>query len=135
MLSMYLIIRQTSRLHHLQPAAAPIFVLCSPEGGTSVWTLMMSPLAKGLFHAAVDMSGSYIYNATLEQAEVDNLAFLNKTGCGDLACLRRLSIGQVLQVGGGGGRQSILTGEPCCKKSVKGNEAMTVIKNLITEKR
>lgn len=88
----------------------------------------MSPLAKGLFHAAVDMSGSYIYNATLEQAEVDNLAFLNKTGCGDLACLRRLSIGQVLQVGGGGGRQSILTGEPCCKKSVKGNEAITVIK-------
>ncbi|XP_076591639.1 para-nitrobenzyl esterase [Chaetodon auriga] len=67
------------------------------SGGTSVWTLMMSPLAKGLFHAAVDMSGSYVYNATLEQAESDNLAFLRKTGCGDATCLRRLSVAQVLQ--------------------------------------
>uniref|UniRef100_A0A671U5G4 Carboxylic ester hydrolase n=1 Tax=Sparus aurata TaxID=8175 RepID=A0A671U5G4_SPAAU len=66
------------------------------SGGTSVWTLMMSPLAKGLFHAAVDMSGSYVYNATLEQAEYDNLVFLKKTGCKDLNCLRRLSIRQVL---------------------------------------
>ncbi|XP_030580380.1 uncharacterized protein LOC115776755 [Archocentrus centrarchus] len=67
------------------------------SGGTSVWTLMMSPRAKGLFHAAVDMSGSYVYNATLEQAELDNLVFLNRTGCRNLACLRRLSISQVLQ--------------------------------------
>lgn len=67
------------------------------SGGTSVWTLMVSPLAKGLFRAAVDMSGSYVYNATLEQAESDNLAFLNKTGCGDAGCLRRLSVRRVLQ--------------------------------------
>uniref|UniRef100_A0A087YK58 Carboxylic ester hydrolase n=2 Tax=Poecilia formosa TaxID=48698 RepID=A0A087YK58_POEFO len=68
------------------------------SGGTSVWTLMMSPLAKGLFHAAVDMSGSYVLNATLEKAESDNLVFLKKTGCTDLACLRRLTMRQVLQV-------------------------------------
>ncbi|XP_047437499.1 para-nitrobenzyl esterase [Mugil cephalus] len=67
------------------------------SGGTSVWTMMTSPLATGLFHAAVDMSGSYVYNATLQQAESDNLAFLKKTGCRDAACLRRLSIKQVLQ--------------------------------------
>ncbi|XP_023134994.2 para-nitrobenzyl esterase [Amphiprion ocellaris] len=67
------------------------------SGGTSVWTLMMSPLAKGLFHTAVDMSGSCIYNATLEQAESDNLVFLRKTSCKDVACLRRLSVKQVLQ--------------------------------------
>ncbi|KAM3877257.1 para-nitrobenzyl esterase [Diretmus argenteus] len=67
------------------------------SGGTSVWTLMMSPLAKGLFHAAVDMSGSYVYNATLQQAESDNLVFLNKTGCRDPACLRNLSPREVLQ--------------------------------------
>ncbi|XP_070759271.1 para-nitrobenzyl esterase isoform X2 [Enoplosus armatus] len=67
------------------------------SGGTSVWTLMTSPLAKGLFQAAVDMSGSYVYNATLEQAESDNLVFLKKTGCRDLSCLRRLSIRQILQ--------------------------------------
>ncbi|XP_029904358.1 uncharacterized protein LOC115357119 [Myripristis murdjan] len=67
------------------------------SGGTSVWTLMMSPLAKGLFHAAVDMSGSYVYNATLQKAETDNLIFLRKTGCKDLACLRSLSTKQILQ--------------------------------------
>lgn len=67
------------------------------SGGTSVWALMVSPLAKGLFHAAVDMSGSYVFNATLEQAESDNLAFLKKTGCEDASCLRRLSVTQVLQ--------------------------------------
>ncbi|XP_047219481.1 para-nitrobenzyl esterase isoform X2 [Girardinichthys multiradiatus] len=67
------------------------------SGGTSVWTLMTSPLARGLFHAAVDMSGSYILNATLEKAETDNLVFLKKTGCKDLACLRGLSMRHVLQ--------------------------------------
>lgn len=59
---------------------------------------MMSPLAKDLFHAAVDMSGSYVYNAPLKQAESDNLVFLKKTGCKDLACLRGLPMKQVLQV-------------------------------------
>ncbi|TDH17398.1 hypothetical protein EPR50_G00009080 [Perca flavescens] len=68
------------------------------SGGTSVWTMMMSPLAKGLFHAAVDMSGSYAYNATLERAESDNMAFLKKTDCRDAGCLRCLSVTQVLQV-------------------------------------
>ncbi|KAM4743923.1 para-nitrobenzyl esterase isoform 2-T2 [Anableps anableps] len=67
------------------------------SGGTSVWTLMTSPLAKGLFHAAVDMSGSYVFNATLEKAESDNLVFLKKTGCKDLTCLRGLSVRQVLK--------------------------------------
>ncbi|KAM9860836.1 para-nitrobenzyl esterase isoform 2-T2 [Aulostomus maculatus] len=67
------------------------------SGGTSVWTLMMSPLAKDLFQAAVDMSGSYMYNSTLKQAESDNVVFLSTTGCRDLTCLRRLSVTQVLQ--------------------------------------
>uniref|UniRef100_A0A1A8MWC8 Carboxylic ester hydrolase n=2 Tax=Nothobranchius pienaari TaxID=704102 RepID=A0A1A8MWC8_9TELE len=74
-----------------------VTIVGQSSGGTSVWTLMMSPLATGLFHRAVDMSGSYVYNATLTQAESDNLAFLNKTGCEDLACLRRLNVTQVLQ--------------------------------------
>ncbi|KAL1006979.1 hypothetical protein UPYG_G00080110 [Umbra pygmaea] len=67
------------------------------SGGTSVWTLMMSPLAKGLFHRAVDMSGSYVYNASLKKAELDNLIFLNRTSCNNLACLRKLSISQILR--------------------------------------
>lgn len=62
---------------------------------------MTSPLAKGLFHAAVDMSGSSVLNASLERAEDDNLVFLKRTGCRDRTCLRHLSVKQVLQVGGG----------------------------------
>ncbi|XP_054468446.1 para-nitrobenzyl esterase [Anoplopoma fimbria] len=67
------------------------------SGGTSVLALMTSPLAKGLFRAAVDMSGSYVLNASLERAESDNLVFLKKTGCKDRTCLERLSISQILQ--------------------------------------
>ncbi|XP_075871368.1 para-nitrobenzyl esterase isoform X3 [Nelusetta ayraudi] len=67
------------------------------SGGTSVWTLMASPLAKGLFRAAVGMSSSYIYNATLEEADAANQVFLEKSGCRNSTCLRSLSIQQVLQ--------------------------------------
>ncbi|XP_048828106.1 para-nitrobenzyl esterase-like isoform X2 [Brienomyrus brachyistius] len=67
------------------------------SGGTSVWTMMMSPLAKGLFHRAIDMSGSYIYNGSLEKAEKDNLVFLKKSGCSNLQCLYSLSTTKVLQ--------------------------------------
>ncbi|TNN31437.1 hypothetical protein EYF80_058411 [Liparis tanakae] len=58
---------------------------------------MASPLATGLFHAAVDMSGSSVLNASLQRAESANRVFLQKTGCGDRVCLRRLSVTQVLQ--------------------------------------
>lgn len=74
-----------------------VTIMGQSSGGTSVMVMMMSPLAKGLFHAAVDMSGAYNMNNTLEQAESDNLVFLKKTGCSDLACLRGLSIRQILQ--------------------------------------
>ncbi|KAM7015966.1 para-nitrobenzyl esterase [Tautogolabrus adspersus] len=74
-----------------------VTIVGQSSGGTSVKVLMMSPLAKGLFHAAVDMSGSYVTNATLEQAESDNLVFLRKTGCRDRTCLRRLTVRQILQ--------------------------------------
>lgn len=74
-----------------------VTIMGQSSGGTSVWTLMMSPLAKGLFAAAVDLSGSYVYKATLQQAERDNLVFLNQTGCKDAPCLRALSAQQVLQ--------------------------------------
>ena len=69
------------------------------SGGTSVWTLLKSPLAKGLFSTAVVMSGSTVQNASLAKAEADNLVFLRKTDCTDLACLRSLSVTQILQVG------------------------------------
>ncbi|XP_072321535.1 para-nitrobenzyl esterase [Eucyclogobius newberryi] len=84
-------------IHLFGGDASKVTIMGQSSGGTSVWTLMMSPLAKGLFRAAVDMSGSYVYKATLREAERDNLVFLNKTGCKDAPCLRRLSVQQVLQ--------------------------------------
>ncbi|XP_062248042.1 para-nitrobenzyl esterase isoform X2 [Platichthys flesus] len=66
-------------------------------GQSSVWTLMTSQPAKGLFQAAVDMSGPYVRDVPLKQAESDNLVFLKRTKCEDLSCVRRLSVPQVLQ--------------------------------------
>nr|XP_033784027.1 para-nitrobenzyl esterase-like [Geotrypetes seraphini]XP_033784028.1 para-nitrobenzyl esterase-like [Geotrypetes seraphini] len=67
------------------------------SGGTSVWTLMMSPLAKNLFQRAVDMSGSYVFTKKLPETERDNLVFLQKTNCKDLKCLLALPVEKVLK--------------------------------------
>ncbi|XP_053305104.1 para-nitrobenzyl esterase-like [Spea bombifrons] len=67
------------------------------SGGTSVWTMMVSPLAKGLFHRAIDISGSSVFTATMADAEKDNLLFLNRTGCQDAECLHQLSVPKILQ--------------------------------------
>ncbi|KAG9464373.1 hypothetical protein GDO78_020048 [Eleutherodactylus coqui] len=67
------------------------------SGGTSVWTLMVSPLAKGLFHRGIDMSGSSVYKATMAETEQVNLVFLDRTGCRDAQCLWNLNIRQILQ--------------------------------------
>ncbi|KAM6950519.1 para-nitrobenzyl esterase [Lycodopsis pacificus] len=74
-----------------------VTILGQSSGGTSVWIMMTSPLAKGLFRAAVDMSGASVLNASLERAESDNLVFLKETGCRDRTCLRRLSTRRVLE--------------------------------------
>uniref|UniRef100_A0A6I8QNV2 Carboxylic ester hydrolase n=2 Tax=Xenopus tropicalis TaxID=8364 RepID=A0A6I8QNV2_XENTR len=67
------------------------------SGGTSVWAMMVSPLAKGLFHRAIDISGSAVFTASMDDAEKDNLAFLDQTGCNDAECLRKLSMDKILQ--------------------------------------
>lgn len=66
------------------------------SGGTSVIALTASPLAKGLFRAAVSMSGSYVFPRTLTQASQDNLAWLKASGCATLDCIYALSAEQVL---------------------------------------
>ncbi|XP_075044269.1 para-nitrobenzyl esterase-like isoform X2 [Mixophyes fleayi] len=67
------------------------------SGGTSVWAMMVSPLAKGLFHRAIDISGSSVFKASLEEAEKDNLLFLKRSGCRDAQCLRQMNISSILQ--------------------------------------
>ncbi|XP_071974878.1 para-nitrobenzyl esterase-like isoform X2 [Engystomops pustulosus] len=67
------------------------------SGGTSVMTLMVSPLAKGLFQRAIDLSGSSVFKATMEEAEEANQIFLDRTGCKDAKCLWNLNTTTILQ--------------------------------------
>jgi para-nitrobenzyl esterase len=72
-------------------------------GGLSVSSQLASPAAAGLFHKAIIESGAYsLEQPTLAAAETDGLAFGNAAGCGaqDLACLRGLTVAQVLTAQG-----------------------------------
>ncbi|KAJ1182920.1 hypothetical protein NDU88_008097 [Pleurodeles waltl] len=86
-----------NNIHAFGGDPAKVTIYGQSSGGTSVWAMMTSPLAKGLFKGAIDMSGSYVYTATMAQAEKDNLVFLKNTGCKDLRCLRNLTPGKILK--------------------------------------
>lgn len=75
------------------------------SGGTSVMGLLVSPLAKGLFHRAISLSGSQNISMPLLKAQVQNEPIVNSTGCLDLAsstntlnCMRALNVSQVVAV-------------------------------------
>ncbi|XP_057307030.1 para-nitrobenzyl esterase-like [Hydractinia symbiolongicarpus] len=56
--------------------------LCGESsGGTSIIGLLASPLADGLFHKAIPMSGSPNFEKSYIEAEIDNRIFINKTKC------------------------------------------------------
>jgi len=62
------------------------------SGGTSIFSLLGSPASRGLFHAAISLSGSPNLTVTLEDAQRANRpSFLPNTGCDGaedvLACL------------------------------------------------
>jgi len=72
-------------------------------GGLSVSSQLASPAAAGLFHKAIIQSGSYsLEQPPLAAAETNGLAFGNAAGCAaqDLACLRGLTVAQVLTAQG-----------------------------------
>ena len=75
-----------------------VTIIGQSGGGTCVMALMSSPLAKGLFHSAVLMSGSTTINATIDEADKDNQVFLTTTGCKTAACLRNTSADQLLNM-------------------------------------
>lgn len=60
------------------------------SGGTNALALLMSPLARGLFSAAVSWSGSPKIDQLLADVEAANVAFYAANGCAprDLPCLR-----------------------------------------------
>ena len=67
-------------------------------GGTNVMALYVSPEAKGLFHAAISLSGSPVLRGTLRQAEEVNREFVENAQCAGrdrnatIACLLQLDI-------------------------------------------
>ena len=68
---------------------AQITLFGQSSGGTSVFALMTSPLAKGLFNFAWMLSASPLLETTLDEARAQNDFFLNKTNCSNEACLLR----------------------------------------------
>jgi para-nitrobenzyl esterase len=62
-------------------------------GGMSVCALLASPLARGLFHRAISMSGACEFGATREKAYEQGKKFAEQVGCKGsdrLQCLRKL---------------------------------------------
>lgn len=60
---------------------ARVTIAGQSSGGTSVWNLLAIPSAKGLFSAALPMSGASRNNVTLREASRDNAIFLELTHC------------------------------------------------------
>ena len=58
-----------------------VTLLGSSSGGTSVLGLLASPSATGLFHRAILMSASAIFNKSWEDAASDNEVFLRNASC------------------------------------------------------
>ncbi|CAH1782984.1 unnamed protein product [Owenia fusiformis] len=67
------------------------------SGATSVYALMLSPLADGLFHRAWSSSGTLLINKDLTTVSKDNLKILEATGCTTLKCLQQLDPTKLIQ--------------------------------------
>ena len=73
-------------------------------GGLSVLTLLVSPLAHGLFTKAIEESGAYslvslqLVEATQSEANAGGVAFATAVGCvgGSATCLRRVPVASLL---------------------------------------
>ncbi|XP_070544213.1 para-nitrobenzyl esterase-like [Ptychodera flava] len=74
-----------------------VTVFGQSSGGTSVMSLSVSPLAKGLFHRGWISSGSPLFEITLEEAAKANLVFLERSNCTDLECIYSLTPDQIIK--------------------------------------
>ena len=60
---------------------ASVTLIGQSSGATSLLALLAAPAAKGLFHRAILMSGSPIFNKSSEDAARDNEIFVKKSNC------------------------------------------------------
>ena len=79
-----------------------VTVVGQSSGGTSIFGLLASKQANGLFQRAIAMSGSAVFNKTAKAASADNVIFLQKSNCikktdkETLECIYKLNKTQVL---------------------------------------
>jgi len=78
-----------------------VTIFGTSAGGYAVSFLMASPLAKGLFHAAIgECGGAFDGSQTLAVAEKDGEQFVQRLGAHSLAEMRARSVAEVLAAGG-----------------------------------
>ena len=79
-----------------------VTVVGQSSGGTSIFGLLASKQANGLFQRAIAMSGSAVFNKTAKEASFDNTVFLRNSKClkktdnETLKCIYNLTQTQVL---------------------------------------
>uniref|UniRef100_UPI00358E5C44 fumonisin B1 esterase-like isoform X2 n=1 Tax=Myxine glutinosa TaxID=7769 RepID=UPI00358E5C44 len=66
-------------------------------GAISISALMLSPLAEGLFSAAIFTGSSFPAFTNLKEAEKQQASIFQNTSCDDLDCLQRLSTEKLLK--------------------------------------
>jgi para-nitrobenzyl esterase len=78
-----------------------VTIFGTSAGGYAVSFLMASPLARGLFHAAIgECGGAFDGSQTLAVAEKDGEQFVQRLGAHSLAEMRAKSVAEVLKAGG-----------------------------------
>lgn len=80
-----------------------VTIVGQSSGGTSIYGLLASRQANGLFERAIAMSGSAVFNKTAKEASRDNEIFLKKSNCNKatdkeiLDCIYKLNQTEVLK--------------------------------------
>ena len=89
-------------IHFFGGNASNVIIAGHGSGATSIYALLASKKAAGLFSRAIAMSGSAVFSKTSKEASKDNEVFLNNSKCNmnsdkdTLECLYKLSASEVL---------------------------------------
>ncbi|XP_070546430.1 neurotactin-like [Ptychodera flava] len=90
-------------IHHFGGNPGHVTIYGHSSGATSVFALLSTKRSEGLFHRAIMIGGSSVYDKSLEDASEDNLKFVENAGCQGKAnldeeyeCLMELTVEEIL---------------------------------------